>query len=90
MTTFKIGNLDITRVEDFVDYGVPLSLVFPAVTNEAITANRAWLAPNFLNPENNTINVHISTSVKSSSRVRPSRGEQPAILDRGLTPSRPS
>jgi hypothetical protein len=59
MTTFKIGNLDITRVEDFADYGVPLSLVFPAVTDEAIAANRDWLAPNFLNPENNTINVHI-------------------------------
>jgi glyoxylase-like metal-dependent hydrolase (beta-lactamase superfamily II) len=63
MTTFKIGNLDITRVEDFADYGVPLLLVFPAVTDEAIAANRDWLAPNFLNPENNTINVHIHSWV---------------------------
>lgn len=61
MTTFRIGNLEVIRVEDFTDHGVPLSLLFPEVTEEMIGRHRNWLAPNFLNPEDNTISVPIQS-----------------------------
>jgi hypothetical protein len=56
MTTFRIGELEITRIEDFADHGVPPAFLLPEVTAEMIAANAHWLTPNFLNL-NNTIDV---------------------------------
>ncbi len=61
MTKFRIGNLEVTRVEDFVDHGVPLKMVLPEVTEETIAANRGWLQPNFLDANGATISVHIQS-----------------------------
>jgi glyoxylase-like metal-dependent hydrolase (beta-lactamase superfamily II) len=63
MTTFRIGAFEVVRVEDFTDHGVPLSLVLPAVTDEMIAANLDWLAPDFLDATDNTINVAIQSWV---------------------------
>ncbi len=62
MTTFRIGELEITRIEDFADHGVPLAFLLPEVTAEMIAANAHWLTPNFLNL-NNTIDVPIHSWV---------------------------
>ena len=66
MTTFRIGELEIIRVEDFVDHGVPLTLLFPDVGAEAIAANRSWLAPRFLDADADTISVHVQSFVVRS------------------------
>lgn len=63
MTTFRIGELEIIRVEDFVDHGVPLTLLFPEVSEEAIAANHHWLQPRFLDPGADTTSVHIQSWV---------------------------
>jgi len=61
MTTFKIGNLEVARVEDFTDHGVPLKMLLPELDDATIAENLDWLAPRFLNPENNTISVPIQS-----------------------------
>ena len=61
MTKFRIGNLEVTRIEDFVDHGVPLKMLLPEVTEETIAANRGWLQPNFLDANGATISVHIQS-----------------------------
>ena len=63
MATFRIGELEIIRVEDFVDHGVPLRLLFPEVSEDAISANRPWLAPRFLDLHADTISVHVQSWV---------------------------
>lgn len=63
MTTFRIGGLEITRVEDFVDHGVPLTLLFPEVTPETIAENRSWLEPNFIDAGADTTSVHVQSWV---------------------------
>lgn len=62
MTTFRIGELEITRIEDFADHGVPLAFLLPEVTAEMIAANVDWLTPNFLNVDN-TIDIPIHSWV---------------------------
>jgi hypothetical protein len=42
MTTFRIGNLEVSRVEDFVDHGVPLKFLLPELDDETLAANRGW------------------------------------------------
>jgi glyoxylase-like metal-dependent hydrolase (beta-lactamase superfamily II) len=63
MANLQIGDFEITRVEDFTDRGVPLKLLFPALKDETLAAHRHWLAPDFLNAQNDTIDVSIHSWV---------------------------
>jgi glyoxylase-like metal-dependent hydrolase (beta-lactamase superfamily II) len=61
MITFRIGNLEVTRVEDFVDHGVPIKFLLPELDDETLAQNRDWLAPRFLDAATDTISVHIQS-----------------------------
>jgi len=50
MFSFTIGDIAITRVEEFVDPGVPVSFLLPDLPEDVIPANLDWLAPRFLDP----------------------------------------
>jgi len=63
MTTFQVGDVSVTRIEDFVDAGVPLTLLFPDAAPEQIAANRGWLAPNFIDANADTTSVHVQSWV---------------------------
>ncbi len=47
MTTFRIGELEVTRVEDFIMPQVPMKSLLPEVSEPAIQSNLHWLAPRF-------------------------------------------
>ena len=43
MTTFRIGELEVTRVEDFIMPQVPMKSLLPEVSEPAIQSNLHWL-----------------------------------------------
>ena len=49
MASFRIGDNEATRVEDFVDRNIPLELLAPAAADDIIKQNVDWLSPRFLN-----------------------------------------
>ena len=61
MTTFLIGDIEATRVEDFVDPGVPIKFLLPDLPDDAIARNADWLAPLFLNVADATVDIHIQS-----------------------------
>ena len=61
MTTFRIGELEISRVEDFIDPRVPVKFLLPEIPDEAIASNLNWLAPRFYDPTDHTVAIHIQS-----------------------------
>jgi glyoxylase-like metal-dependent hydrolase (beta-lactamase superfamily II) len=61
MTTFRIGDLEVTRVEDFVDPAVPLKFLLPDLPDTAIAEHKHWLAPRFLDPDSGSVAIHIQS-----------------------------
>jgi len=61
MTTFRIGELQVTRVEDFIMPQVPMKSLLPEVSEPAIQSNLHWLAPRFYDAANKTAAVHIQS-----------------------------
>lgn len=61
MTTFRIGELEVTRVEDFIMPHVPMKSLLPEVSEPAIQSNLHWLAPRFYDAANKTAAVHIQS-----------------------------
>ena len=61
MTTFRVGGLEVSRVEDFVDHGVPIKFLLPELDDETIAQNRPWLAPRFLDVDSDTVSIHIQS-----------------------------
>ena len=57
MTTFRIGELQVTRVEDFIMPQVPMKSLLPEVSEPAIQSNLHWLAPHFYDAANKTAAV---------------------------------
>ena len=61
MTTFRIGGLEVTRVEDFIDPAVPLKFLLPDLPETAIADHKHWLAPRFLDSASGTVAIHIQS-----------------------------
>lgn len=54
---FRIGDIEITRIEDFVDPGVPPGFLLPELSDDVIPANLDWLAPNFFDAASQTVAI---------------------------------
>lgn len=61
MATFRIGDIEVMRVEDFIDPEVPIRFLLPDLTDEALESNKRWLAPTFMNAETDTVAIHIQS-----------------------------
>ena len=63
MARFNIGELEITRVEDFVDPHVPPKFLCPDLPDDVIANNLDWLAPNFYDEARRKIAIHMQSWV---------------------------
>jgi len=61
MTKFRLGALEISRVEDFVDPKAPIKFLLPDLGDETISQNLDWLAPRFYDPSDGSVAIHIQS-----------------------------
>lgn len=61
MATFPIGDIEVTRVEDFIDPLVPIKFLLPELPDDAIARHVDWLAPRFFDPATGTVAIHIQS-----------------------------
>lgn len=61
MAEFKIGDIDVTRIEDFVDLHVPPARLLPDLPPEALSEQLHWLAPRFYDVTQNSVAIHVQS-----------------------------
>ena len=61
MARFRLGGLEIVRVEDFIDPKVPAKFLLPELRDETVAENLDWLAPRFYDASDNTVAIHIQS-----------------------------
>ncbi|MBN8649472.1 MAG: MBL fold metallo-hydrolase [Caulobacterales bacterium] len=63
MFKFNIGNLKVSRIEEFVEVPIDPNFLLPDLPISVIEENLDWLVPNFYNQKNHTIDIHIQSWV---------------------------
>jgi len=58
---FALANLKVSRVEDFVDPAIDPYFLLPDLTDDVISANLDWLAPNFIDRTTRKLDIHIQS-----------------------------
>lgn len=61
MTSFRIGDIEITRVPEFCDPEVPVKFLLPDLPQQAIAENLDWLAPRFFDADKGTVAIHMQS-----------------------------
>ncbi|MGE4481964.1 MBL fold metallo-hydrolase [Acidocella sp.] len=61
MVNFNIGEISVTRVEDFIDQHVPPGFLLPDLREETLREHEHWLAPRFYDARANSFAIHIQS-----------------------------
>jgi glyoxylase-like metal-dependent hydrolase (beta-lactamase superfamily II) len=61
MANIRLGQMEIRRVEDFIDPKVPVEFLLPDISEETIAENLDWLTPRFYDPSDRTVAIHVQS-----------------------------